>query len=131
MNNERGLIDFNGRIHWVFGLAVYLYLVLGNWELDHILNPFLVVIGSLFPDADHRKAPAGKMLPLWLFFRHRGFTHSLEGMICFLLPLLAYNRLYALSFGIGYITHLLLDSLTPSGVRWIYFKKKKKPRPIG
>lgn len=116
--------DFNAKQHIIFTLGIYMYVLLGNRELDHILNPIWLAIGSIFPDADHRKAPAGRILPLWLFFKHRGFTHTWWGLMLFALPIVAINRYWGLSFAIGYFSHLFFDSITPSGVSW--FGKKKR-----
>lgn len=118
------MIAFNGRVHWSFALILYIYLICVDDRAYHHLNPLLVIAGSLFPDSDHRHAPAGKILPLWLIFKHRGFTHTIWGMMLFATPILLYRWDYGLSFIIGYCTHLLLDSMTPSGVRLFGGKKK-------
>lgn len=119
------MIDFNGKVHWGFALVIYLFLAISDSRLDHYLNPFLIIIGSLFPDADHRKAPAGRILPLWLFFKHRGFTHTIWGLVLFSASISLYSPLYSANFAFGYLSHLLLDSLTPSGVNWTGFKRKR------
>jgi inner membrane protein len=103
---------------------LYLFLVLNDNKLDHILNPIFIIIGSLFPDGDHKHAPMGKILPLWLICKHRGFTHSIQGMVGFTAIIGMFNLYWGLSFGIGYFTHLILDAMTPSGVKW-WWKKKK------
>lgn len=123
------MINFKGKVHWGFALALYLFLIVNDPRLDHYLNPILVVIGSLFPDADHKHAPAGKIFPLWLVFTHRGFTHTIWGLVIFSGVVSIFNNAWAASFAFGYLTHLLLDSLTPSGVHWL--GKKKAHRKVG
>lgn len=108
---------------------MYLFLAIGDQNFFHHINPLWVLSGSLFPDADHKHAPAGKILPLWLFFKHRGFTHTIFGMVGFSSLVGLLNPWWAISFGFGYFTHLLLDCLTPSGVNWL--GKKKSPNRRG
>jgi len=123
-------IAFSGKFHVSFIVVIYLYIAIGNEHLGEILNPILLVIGALFPDADHRYAPAGRIFPLWLVCKHRGFTHSWEGLILFSGLVAVFSYMWALSFACGYYSHLLLDSLTPSGVKWFYFKRKRPTRTI-
>lgn len=67
------------------------------------IDSLLIIIGSLLPDAD-----------LFLKIKHRGFTHSL----IFALPLMLVTPL-----GLGVLSHLILDLLTPSGVRLLFPKR--------
>jgi membrane-bound metal-dependent hydrolase YbcI (DUF457 family) len=103
------VITPNGKVHWGFALMLYLFFVVGNGKMFFVLNPIFMLIGSLFPDADHKRAPMGRFVPLWLFFSHRGFTHTLYALILFALPLMLFNWKWALSFAIGYFSHLILD----------------------
>lgn len=85
------------------------------------------MIGGIVPDSDHRSTTIGAVLPLWLFCRHRTFTHSIFGMLIFCGCVLFVSREIpvALCFGIGYLSHLLLDSLTPMGVMWRWPNRKR------
>jgi membrane-bound metal-dependent hydrolase YbcI (DUF457 family) len=116
---------FSGKIHYSFALIIWLLLVLIPDNPPPLkLIPFL--IGSVFPDADHRKAPMGRILPLWLFFKHRGFTHTIWGLIFFGSILSLFTSMYwTISFSLGFLLHLMMDSSTPMGVNWL--GKKKKP----
>lgn len=81
---------------------------------------FVSVIGSLFPDIDTPTSAVGRKIPLFSLIAggHRGWTHSLMGLILFSAPLLSvFNTEIALAFAAGYISHLLLDMLNPAGVR--------------
>lgn len=121
---ERGVRAFKGKVHWSFALILYIYLACVDKNAYHYLNPLLVIAGSLFPDCDHRHAPAGKILPLWLVFKHRTFTHTIWGLVIFSVAIAAYRWDYGLSFALGYCTHLLLDSMTPSGIKLFGGKRK-------
>ena len=80
-------------------------------------------IGSLMPDID---TPASKMSrslgglrkPLGLF-AHRGLTHSLFAVIALALVMvfLQVQFVHGVAFLAGYVSHLLADSVTKSGIR--------------
>lgn len=78
-------------------------------------------ISALLPDIDKFNSKMGRAAPVLsilinIIFGHRGFLHSLlaAGLIYLLtLKLLPAYALYCLA---GYLSHLLLDCLTPSGV---------------
>jgi membrane-bound metal-dependent hydrolase YbcI (DUF457 family) len=90
------------------------------------LPPPLVAVcmaGALFPDTDIDQSLAGRLLPLWRWFKpHRkNPTHSLNGLCMFSLAWLPFAGLRAtLIFAAGYLVHLLLDSCTPMGVPWLW-----------
>lgn len=99
------------------------------------------VLGSLMPDIDHPNSMISRVkilgIPIlkplaWLInvlFGHRGATHTLWALIFTWLPFvigpiflpehLVVTRIIIALFGLGYATgyfsHLLLDSMTPSG----------------
>ena len=63
---------------------------------------FIAVLGALIPDTDIK-----------LGIGHRGFTHSLHFLlISFIVP----------ELGMGVLSHIILDMMTPMGVRlfWPY-----------
>ena len=72
------------------------------------------VLGAVFPDTDHHNSLAGKLLPLHKIksLKHRTYTHSL-----FLAPFFFMVDFW---LGIGFISHVFLDLLTPSGVYFLY-----------
>jgi membrane-bound metal-dependent hydrolase YbcI (DUF457 family) len=110
------LVVFSGKVHYSFAIMLWLLFAVGGTYL----NPIMLLLGSLFPDADHRKAPMGKLIPLWIWFRHRGATHTLWFM---LIPSsiiwISWNEWAAVGFMVGYLSHLALDACTPSGIKWI------------
>lgn len=105
------------------------------------------IVGSLMPDIDHRGSYMGKKMPIlsFLFSKslgHRGATHAplllllmsilLAGVTTSLLPfsddikMIIIVGITGLCF--GSLSHVLLDSLTPSGVPALYPLSKKKFR---
>jgi inner membrane protein len=65
------------------------------------------------------RLPAGTALPVSYFMKHRGITHTLAfAVYCGVLVFAATNNGSASTAAlIGVLSHLLLDALTPSGVR--------------
>ena len=95
-----------------------------------------VSIGALFPDIDHPSSYINRKS--WRIFSlsgiaksHRGWTHSLIGGFVFtaIVYLISrqygFNSVYSLLFFFGYLSHLILDSLNPSGVAWFWPKRKR------
>jgi membrane-bound metal-dependent hydrolase YbcI (DUF457 family) len=118
---------FSGKIHWGFALIVWIMIQVG--VEDVFLNPIPFLIGSVFPDCDIRYSTIGKILPLWLFLNHRGFTHSILGMFLFSLPIgIFYSWKWCILFASGYLLHLLMDSSTPMGIKWMTGHKKRAYR---
>ncbi|WP_272665112.1 MULTISPECIES: metal-dependent hydrolase [unclassified Providencia] len=86
------------------------------------------LLGALLPDIDHPSSIPGRLLrifslPISKLCGHRGFTHSLVAW--FLLMISCYQWVpteWAIpndiiqAFLLGYISHLVADMLTPSGV---------------
>lgn len=92
-------------------------------------NPIPFLIGSVFPDCDHRNAPMGRLFPAWLLFNHRGFTHTIWGLVIFSLPIgIFYSWKWALIFACGYFLHLMMDTGTPMGIKWFTGHKRKKKK---
>jgi len=115
------------------------------YELFPVLNRidpfpyavFLAIFGSLFPDIDHPRAyiSRGYWSVLSTIVRktteHRGWTHSLfgaglfTGILLIILWCLKVSLSLAFGFFIGYLSHLISDSLNPTGVNWLWPKKKR------
>lgn len=111
------------KIHWGFGIMTWLLLVSG----DLYFNLIFILIGAILPDADHRNTLQGKIIPLWLIFRHRGFIHSLPAMLLFgLITACFFGAHNGLGLMIGFFSHLFLDAMTPSGIRWLGRRKARR-----
>ncbi len=109
------------RTHIAF--AVFVYILAFKTGIIHhsFLSLMLILVSAIIPDMDAVNSFTGRRLPaIGRFLAHRGIFHSL------LLPIVAVTLISTLSvelglvFFLGYTSHLLLDSLTPSGVRLFY-----------
>ena len=115
-------------------LAILIIPLLNNISLLHgFFNPLFspiyfifYMLGSIFPDIDIANSYINKKLKIpsiltKISFKHRGLLHSL--MIPLILLLLSFLikkqptlSLILISFSLGIISHIALDSLTPSGI---------------
>ena len=93
-------------------------------------------LGALLPDIDHPGSKIGKALyPIaWVvnkLFGHRGATHSLLALfltsVLFVLPSLMLTGFagfmytqFAIGVSVGFLSHLILDMSTKSGVPLLY-----------
>ena len=115
--------------HLSFALFLGL-MILRYADLPVNLAAFLILLllGSLAPDIDSSTSFLGrKTKPVSWLFHHRGAVHSFLAMIFFTLILLLItpNFYYALAFVLGYLSHLLMDSVTPTGVPFLWPSKKR------
>ncbi len=126
-----------GKTHSAFGIALALILIRLNALPPIGINPghgFLtfVFIGTLLPDLDHNDSTIGKRFPIisWLtekILGHRGLYHSFFGL--FFTTLLFYLffktlsigswRMLTFAVGLGFVSHLMTDSMTIHGVKWL------------
>ena len=131
--------------HIVIGLLLYAILVQFGVFPDNLLMIALVSFGSVLPDIDHPKAFVSH-LSIWFkassrvvsLGGHRGITHTIwAALVTFPLAYLVLKWLgiggfvCAGAFLLGYLSHLLADSLTVSGVAWFYpFGKYRIRGPV-
>jgi membrane-bound metal-dependent hydrolase YbcI (DUF457 family) len=114
---------FKSKEHFAAGLIVWFLIC--TWV--HV-PLWAVLVGSILPDCDIRYSWAGKVIPAWLFVKHRGVTHSVQFLgIVSLICACFCGVLGGLGLGIGYLLHLAMDSTTPMGIKWIYRRKKATP----
>ncbi len=114
--------------------ALYLYFH-HALSLEHLaLYGATVAIGSLLPDLDHSRSFISKRVPfipylLSLFTHHRGFTHSMQGIVFIgmfltILVLAKYlPRFLAIGFFVGYVLHIVGDAMTLAGIKNFCCKK--------
>lgn len=128
------------RTHLLFSLFFY-FLIIKIFSLNFsLVFMFLIAIGSILPDIDspssfvNRKYLFGIGKTVSLFSSHRGFFHSVFGLVVFfivafiLINFLKLSLFYAVAFSLGYFLHLVADSLNVSGVKWFWkFGKIKGP----
>ena len=107
-------------------MGVVLIIGLGMFQDDPmglIYTP-LMIAGSILPDIDTPFSKLGRFNPLSPFMRHRGITHSLLGAFVIGVLGIIIHATVGIWVTVGYLTHLLLDSLTPAGIDWLYpFKR--------
>jgi inner membrane protein len=84
----------------------------------------LAAVGSLLPDVDHPKSWVGRRTrPLSTAIAatlgHRGVTHSAVAVVGFalLLTYAGFGHRVIWALGVGYLSHLAADMLTPQGLR--------------
>lgn len=122
------------KTHTLF--AVFIGFAAIKYNLVQPVHGFLVliVISSLLPDLDHSNSYIGKKLPVLSFaiekvFGKRGFLHSILGCLLVLALLyFALGHFYKTLFfavALGFISHLVGDSFTKAGVKWLPFKSAK------
>lgn len=114
------------RTHFAFGLLIGLlslkFLVVSpKW-----LFVAIVAVASSFPDIDHPRSRISRLLfPVsWLIswvVSHRGVLHSIFPIIglYFLFEYLGFNYI-GIAISIGYLSHLIGDALTYSGIDFLY-----------
>lgn len=142
------------KTHFNFGVLLSLLIINMKYRspLEYILCILIAGIAALIPDFDHKNSYiSNKVSPIWLivlfiyviiyfdimsllililwlvityFSKHRTFSHSLLGLIMFILPFMGTKLLYPVF--IGYTSHLLSDMLTVEGIPLFYpFNKIK------
>jgi inner membrane protein len=103
------------RTHLAFGLLFgVLLFYLSNFEGAFVL---LTGIASLLPDIDWA------MQFKWgLGYRHRTFMHNIWAMSAVVgaAYYLGSDLITLIAIAVGYAGHLLADSLTVTGVSWLY-----------
>ncbi len=121
--------------HLMIGVGTFLVLSPVVGVPLTALGLFAAVLGSLIPDIDHPKS----FISHWNAFTemiseglstvtsHRGFTHTVYGLSIWLFLVgFVLNYFHMSIFGpvlfgaaAGYLSHLVIDSLNPQGVRWM------------
>ena len=124
--------------HLVFGVTTALGISHLGW-LEASVPVFAAAsLGSLLPDIDHPGSVVGKRLwlvamPVAMIFGHRGITHSLIAVVV-MSAAIAWQigaQPWVVALAIGYLTHLIGDWLTPSGVPFLWPNRRKFASPIG
>ncbi len=109
--------SFDHRVY-ILG-AVFTHALVG-FTLAYVYtrsNSVAGVVGAVLADIDLLFSPA------WQFpLVHRGVTHTpIFAVFVVGVPLIVGRRYRsALGVGIGYLSHLVIDSLTQSGIMWLY-----------
>jgi len=120
------------RTHILFALFFYLlFIKIFSLNLSLVFAAILA-FGSILPDIDspssyvNAKYLFGIGKTVSAFSKHRGFWHSVFGMLVF--STISFAAVYflkapfilALALPIGYALHLAADSFNVSGVKWLW-----------
>ena len=116
----------NYKTHLAFGFLLG-YLAFQYISTNNIYVFFaFVLIGAFLPDIDFSGSKIGKKFRITSFlieklFRHRGIFHSLFTAILLSVVVFIFtNKIYALAFFIGYLSHLISDGLTKTGINFLH-----------
>jgi inner membrane protein len=113
------------KTHFLAGLVVGIFLIQYFTISQPILFLLIFLISTILPDIDTPHSKIGrKVLPLSymlnLIFGHRGFLHSIWiplGVVA--LSFYLGSQFIGLTFFGGYVLHLIVDTLTIGGVKWL------------
>jgi len=116
----------NGKTHVVWSLALGLILSV-FLHADGLTTAELLVVAficGLLPDVDHPKSMLGHWFKVVNYgVKHRGFMHSLWAIVVFVFfwwKLLSPPSSFLIVGACAYVLHLVLDTITPAGVNWLY-----------
>jgi membrane-bound metal-dependent hydrolase YbcI (DUF457 family) len=116
---KKGLIKLLSKSHIASGFTIGLGLLASN-KIGVDLKEYIpgIILGSITPDIDTSKSWISQSVPFLddrlrdtKFFKHRGITHGLSGMLSMILLYYFTQNDFTLGFGIGYIVHCLSDSI--------------------
>jgi|SRR3989344_1747874 len=114
------------KTHLAFSLFIALLIITFFNITDKLIFIFILTISSSFPDIDSDKSKIGRRFPIIsklinLLFGHRGIFHSIFPPLIVLSISLYFNLFYiGLAIFIGYLTHLIADSITIEGINFLY-----------
>lgn len=118
-----------GKTHASCGFLVGA-LAIEYYETDLFISVTVVtlaIISSLLPDICHAQSRIGRRFKfisiiIRLLFGHRTFTHSIlfVSIIAALLYMIQTPNYYLITIICGLLSHVILDILTPRGVKLLY-----------
>ncbi|MEX6340531.1 metal-dependent hydrolase [Staphylococcus arlettae] len=118
-----------GKTHASCGFLVGA-LAIEYYETDLFISVTVVtlaIISSLLPDICHAQSKIGRRFKfisiiIRLLFGHRTFTHSIlfVSIIAALLYMIQTPNYYLITIICGLLSHVILDMLTPRGVKLLY-----------
>lgn len=94
---------------------------------------------ALVPDIESPRSYVGRRLPgvshaAKMAFGHRQALHSLAGSVIFAVIVLIVSKFYPGNYLLpafaGYVSHLILDTLNPEGVPWLWPLKFRLRLPL-
>lgn len=120
IRNTRGslIIKMLFRTHVLFGALVW-FLLERFIEMPLYVLGF-VLLGAVVVDVDVKNSRFGNrwyFRPLQWMTKHRGVIHSLVAGLFLSLIVGVFSLWAGFGFGVGYVSHLLMDCFTLAGVR--------------
>ena len=125
------------RNHVPFAMSCFWLFAIATGRPIDAFGTMAAAIGGLLPDLDHPESVLGRRVPfisapLARTFGHRGMTHSLFAVSILLVALVVITTMYAWvgvswlvpPLIVGYLSHILGDSMTPSGVPLFWPRKR-------
>lgn len=111
-----------GLTHVFISLA--LFKLTGFFSMTNYIIIFIMVFFTLLPDIDMPYSGIGKIFfpisrILYRKFGHRNITHSVFFMTLSLTPVMIFSD-YFFPALIAYSSHLIADSLTYTGIPWLW-----------
>lgn len=108
-----------GVTHLVAGLVLAAIITEFFTFQKPLLAIILILVGSLIPDIDEKTSILGrKFRIIGSVSKHRTFFHGILFLVvCVAALSLIVELKYVLAFTAGFTSHILLDALTPAGVR--------------
>jgi inner membrane protein len=113
------------RTHLAFGVFVSVAFASLTQISDKWIFSLGLLLGSVLPDLDLQTSWIGRRVrPVsWLFntlLGHRGILHSIWALIPIAALCWVSMPMLAIGFVTGFISHLLIDSTTTKGIRWLW-----------
>jgi inner membrane protein len=121
------------KTHVAFGILAGLLTLNYASVSNQLLFIALVILGVFVPDLDHPESKINNSLKVTrivpFFFKHRGFFHSIfAALLVFGLLWYYVGFIYGFGLFIGYLSHLISDALTVSGINFLHPLAKFKIR---
>jgi inner membrane protein len=122
------------KTHFLGGVVAGLLVAGTSNSATALLCAGAAGIAALLPDLDTPQSELGRHLklisiPTRAIFHHRGALHSLLAacaLAVLFFMVIQHHQFYDLCFEVlastvaGYLSHLVLDSFNPEGVRWLW-----------
>ncbi len=116
------------RSHIAFSFLVGLIFINILNPSNQILFIILVLFGSALPDIDQPKSKIGKKFKIIAFlFKHRGIFHSVFMALIISFGFYLFTGYFS-AFLLGYLSHLIADALTVTGIAFLYPFSNKRVR---
>jgi inner membrane protein len=109
------------KTHFAFGL--FIYLLFFSYFQRPVLTLIGLLIGIIIVDLDSKKSKFGKawyLRPIQWLTKHRKIFHTILFGIVITVLLSTINIEISFGFFVGFISHLILDSMTIHGIAPLY-----------